>query len=92
MIVSKLLIVLVVLAPVLGFWDVGHMLTAKIAELKLQEEDPDALKKFTEIVESINKLCDERSHNFVEASVWPDDLKEKKYKMNLWNSWHFADT
>ena len=47
---------------------------------------------FTDVVQSINFLTDNRSHTFIEASVWPDDLKEKKYKMNLWDSWHFADT
>lgn len=47
MIVAKLLIAFAILAPVLTFWDVGHMLTAKIAELKLQEEDPNALRQFT---------------------------------------------
>jgi hypothetical protein len=68
------------------------MLVANVAELRLERDDPEALAKFRRLIESINFLTDNRSHTLIESSVWPDDLKEKKYKMGLWDSWHFSDT
>jgi hypothetical protein len=89
---SACLILLTLIVSSQAFWDVGHMLTSAIAKIKLEKEDPEALRKFTEVVQSINFLTDNRSQTFIEAAVWPDDLKETKYKMKLWDSWHFADT
>jgi hypothetical protein len=89
---SVLTVLLLAIVGIQAFWDVGHMLTADIARIKLEQEDQVALNKFTDLVKSINFLTDNRTHTFIEASVWPDDIKESKYKMHLWDSWHFGDT
>ena len=85
-------VILLLAIGVQSFWDVGHMLVASVGEIRLERDDPEALIKFRKLIESINFLCDNRSHTLIESSVWPDDLKEQKYKMGLWDSWHFGDT
>jgi hypothetical protein len=47
-----LLIILPVIA--LAWWDVGHMLTAAIAELRLNQLDPYSSVHFRTLVTSIN--------------------------------------
>jgi hypothetical protein len=86
-------IVLTLLLPILTFqwWDVGHMLTAAIAEIRLNQLSPYAANKFRGIVNSINNLVDNRSRSFIESACWADDLKEKQYNMEVWNDWHFID-
>ena len=75
-----------------GWWDVGHMLTAAIAEIRLNKLDIYASGNFKEITLAINNLCDNRTRTFIESAVWPDDIKERQYSMDLWNGWHFVDT
>lgn len=75
----------------LCWWDVGHMLTAAIAEIKINQEDPYASIYFRELVTSINELVDNKSRTFIESACWPDDIKSAKYAMNLFNPWHFKD-
>jgi hypothetical protein len=86
-------IFVVALLPVLALqWlDVGHMLTAAIAEIRLNTLSPFAANKFKGVVLAINDLVDTRSRTFVESACWPDDLKDKQYNMLLWNDWHFLD-
>ena len=79
-------------ALILSWWDVGHMLTAAIAEIRLNQLDPYASVSFREVVLSINNLCDNRTRTFIESAVWPDDLKGRQYSMDIWNEWHFVDT
>jgi hypothetical protein len=58
---------LIALLPIvsLAWWDVGHMLTATIAEIKINQEDPYAAVHFRELVNSINDLVDNRSRTFI---------------------------
>ena len=85
--------IIVTLLPLLTvcWWDVGHMLSAAIAEARLNQLNPYASVKFRELVTSINNLVDNRSQTFIEAACWPDDLKGRQYNMELWNSWHFIN-
>lgn len=78
-------------ALVVSWWDVGHMLTAAIAEKRLKEISPYSFVHFSSLIFSINNLVDNRSRTFIESSCWPDDIKSKKYHMNIWSSWHFID-
>ena len=75
-----------------AWWDVGHMLTAAIAEQRMNKLDPDASVRFRNVVGSINDLCNEKSRTFIESACWPDDIKGRDYKMGLWNPWHFKDS
>ncbi len=77
------IIVLSVLLPILTlqWWDVGHMLTAAIAEIRLNQLSPFTSIKFRELVTSINNLVDNRTRTFIESACWPDDLKERQYNM-----------
>ena len=81
------------LLPILSlqWWDVGHMLTAAIAEIRLNQLSPYTSVRFRELVTSINNLVDNRTRTFIESACWPDDLKERQYNMELWNDWHFVD-
>jgi hypothetical protein len=85
--------VLLLLLPMLAlsWWDVGHMLTAAIAEIKLNQLDPYASVHFRELTTSINALVDNRSRTFIECACWPDDIKGSQYKMNLFDPLHFKD-
>ena len=58
-----LLIGLPILA--MAWWDVGHMLTAAIAEIRLNQLDPYASIHFRDLVTSINDLCDNKSRTFI---------------------------
>ena len=84
---------LLCLLPLLttAWWDVGHMLTAAIAEKRLEEVNPYALTHFKELIEGINNLVDEKSRTMIESSCWADDIKSYKYNMHLWDAWHFID-
>ena len=68
------------------------MLTAAVAQLDLQSTSPDIFAKFNNLTTSINSLCDGKTNTFVEASVWPDDIKGANYGVDLWNDWHFIDS
>lgn len=85
--------IIVFLLPLLAlsWWDVGHMLTAAIAEIRLNQLDSYAAVNFRELVNSINELCDTKSRSFIESACWPDDIKAKQYGMTLFDPWHFKD-
>jgi len=88
----KLALLLCLPALILSWWDAGHMLTAAIAEMRLNQLDPFASVNFRELTLAINNLCDNRTRTFIESAVWADDLKERQYSMDIWNEWHFVDT
>lgn len=60
-------IVLLIILPfiVRSWWDVGHMLTAAIAEIKINQADPYSSVHFRELVNSINDLVDNKSRTFI---------------------------
>lgn len=74
---------LTLLLPILTiqWWDVGHMLTAAIAQIRLNQLNPYASVRFRDLVGSINDLVDNRTRTFIESACWPDDLKERQYNM-----------
>ena len=84
-----ILLSLVVLSQ--SWWDVGHMLTSAIAEIRLNQLDPAISSNFREVTKSINNLCDNRTRTFIESAVWPDDIKGSMYNMRVWDLWHFVD-
>lgn len=71
-----------------SWWEVGHLLTAAVAQIKLQKESPSAFVAFNKIITSINSMVDNRSQTMIESSCWPDDIKPYN---TFWNSWHFKD-
>lgn len=87
----KPILVLALPLLALAWWDVGHLLTSAIAEIRLNQLDPFASVRFRELVNSINDLVDERSRTFIESACWPDDIKGSTYNMGLWNPWHYKD-
>jgi hypothetical protein len=70
----------------------GHMLTAAVAQIKLQAANKTVFDMFNNLTTSINSLCDNRTRTFIEASVWPDDIKATNLGMDLWNDWHFINS
>ena len=86
----SLLVFAICLVSVAGWWDTGHMAVAQFAENRLKEiGEEDALNKFTELVKGFENLTDGRTNTFVEAAVWPDDIKE--YNASYFNDYHFTD-
>lgn len=51
------------------------MLVSRIAESELEKTDPKSYASFSSLVHSLNGLTDGRTQTFVEAAVWPDDIK-----------------
>ena len=88
----KLLLLICMPVAIFSWWDVGHMLTAAIAEIRLNQLDPYASVSFRELALAINPLCDNRTRTFIESAVWPDDIKERQFSMDIWNELHFIDT
>lgn len=58
MLYHTITILALALSCVTAWWDVGHMLTAVIAEIKLNELDPYAYVHFKDLVTSMNHLSD----------------------------------
>ena len=85
----KLLVLTLLLLSVKSWWEVGHLLTAAVAQIKLQQESPSSFVYFNRIITSINTLVDNRSQSVIESSCWPDDIKPYNA---FWNSWHFKDS
>jgi hypothetical protein len=71
------------------WWDLGHMLVAKVAEVTLLKEDPDAYELANRISSILNIFSHGKVNNFVESACWPDDLKE--YSLRAMDNWHFID-
>jgi len=74
---------------VFTWWDTGHMLVSKIAELDLKSKNPAALQLAENITAIFNPLSHNKIKSFVESAAWPDDVKQ--YKLNLMDTWHYLD-
>lgn len=55
------------LLPILSlqWWDVGHMLTAAIAEIRLKQLSPSTKNSFDTLITSINNLVDNKSRTLI---------------------------
>jgi len=84
-----LLIVLALINVSYCWWDLGHMLVAKVAEITLSNEDPDAFELANRISSILNIFSHGKVNNFVESACWPDDLKE--YSLHAMDNWHFIN-
>lgn len=67
----------------------GHFMTARIAELEIQEKRPTLLPALNKILTVLTHFTKERSHPFVESACYPDDIKYISWK--TFNKWHFYD-
>jgi len=90
MISSLALIMLAMAFGQISAWhETGHMLTAEIARLTLLDIDSNALTQAERFISYHKDDCGETSKVFIEASTWPDKIKEDNNKMM--NDWHFVD-
>jgi len=80
---------IVMLKACFCWWDIGHMLVAKVAEVTLLKEDPDAYDLANRISSILNIFSHGKVNNFVESACWPDDLKT--YSLRAMDNWHFID-
>lgn len=67
----------------------GHFLTALIAQIELQRDEPELFETLESIVAVISPFTAEKDHKFVECAEFPDDIKYQNWK--FFNSWHFED-
>ena len=86
---SQIVLICFLIGMTVSWWDVGHMLVSKIAEIKLKENSQAAYDNFNELIKAFENLTDGKSNSFVEAAVWADDIKE--YKANYFDDYHFTD-
>jgi len=71
------------------WWDLGHMLVAKVAEITLMKEDPNAFELANRITSILNIFSHGKVNNFIESACWPDDLKQ--FSLRAMDNWHFID-
>lgn len=71
------------------WWDLGHMLVAKVAENTLLEEFPEAHELANTITSILNVFSHGKITNFVESACWADDVKENY--LHEMDNWHFID-
>lgn len=74
------------------WWEMGHMLTAAVAQIKLKATNQTVFDMFNNLTTSMNPLCANTSWTLIESSVWPDDIKGSAFGMTLWNDWHFINS
>ena len=55
---NKSFILLLLLTVAMGWWDDGHMVVSKIAEIKLKENNNAAYEKFNELVKAFENFTD----------------------------------
>ncbi len=73
-----------------SWWDLGHMLTSRIAWNYLTDlNQTQARNKFNQLVEAFNPFTDGKSQTFTEAAVWPDDIKS--YGASFFDNYHFTN-
>ncbi len=71
------------------WWDLGHMLVAKVAENTLKEENPEAYELANKITSILNIFSHGKINDFVESACWSDDLKQNY--LHAMDNWHFID-
>ena len=86
---SLIIIISFILKTWLCWWDAGHLLVAKVAEITLLQEDPDAFEFANRISSILNIFSHGKINNFMESACWPDDLKE--YSLHEMDNWHFIN-
>jgi len=86
---SFILLLIIMLKACVCWWDMGHMLVAKVAEITLLKEDPDAFELANRISSILNIFSHGKVNNFVESACWPDDLKE--FSLNAMDEWHYIN-
>jgi hypothetical protein len=74
---------------VISWHTTGHFITARIAEIELQQKNPELLEKLTNIIKLLSNFTKESEHPFVEGACFPDDIKYLSWK--IYNKWHFYD-
>lgn len=47
------------------------------------------MNQFTQLIDAFANLTDGKTNSFVEAAIWPDDIKE--YEVKYFNDYHFTD-
>jgi hypothetical protein len=72
------------------WWEIGHLLVAKIAEKRLMSlGEATALAKFNTLIHAFEDFTDGRSNTFIEAALWADDIKQQN--VTFFNTYHFTD-
>lgn len=71
--------------------EMGHMLTARVAQYKLDTLglDKEAFQWALDILAPLQDMAGEINYPFVECAGWPDKLKS--LTTNQMNPWHFVD-
>jgi hypothetical protein len=94
---SRSALFIAAVAPVMGWWDNGHMLTAEIAVLSLPAE---SIQRFETLLSEWEAFFPGTS-DLPSASIWPDLIKcaqqasfcntSRPAALEAFSSWHFDD-
>ena len=88
---SVVILSLVIFGNACCWHELGHMLTARVAQKKLVDLglNPDAFTWAQNILAPLQDMAGEQNYPFVECAGWPDKLKS--LSVNQFNNWHFVD-
>lgn len=82
----KLIFTFLLISQTFAFWSTGHMIVARIAYERLKDLNPHLLSHIEDEIKILSEFAAEGKYNFVEASNWPDDIKE--VGVNQFTPWH----
>eukprot|EP01111_Echinosteliopsis_oligospora_P019986 TRINITY_DN994_c0_g1_i1.p1 TRINITY_DN994_c0_g1~~TRINITY_DN994_c0_g1_i1.p1 ORF type:complete len:363 (+),score=107.40 TRINITY_DN994_c0_g1_i1:48-1136(+) len=88
--VLAMMLMMVMIVPSYGWWDTGHMLTAQVARLYLQQQNVSkAVFEALDNAISAFETYDSSANTFITAACWMDDLKVRG--MSQFSEWHFVN-
>ena len=68
-----------------AWWDPGHMLTAMIAYMQLDEQARSRVDELTAVLQRDYPYV----NHFIANGPWPDDLKAEGVR--AYNTWHYTN-
>lgn len=80
-----ILLILTIAAPAKAWWDPGHLITAMIAYLQLDEQAKARVDELTTVLERDYPYV----NHFIATGPWPDDLKAEGVR--AYNTWHYTN-
>ena len=77
----KICILAILLAAANAFWNTGHMMIAKIAQDQLLQRNSTLFQKVIEEIRGLADLSYDEKYSFIEASIWPDTIKDSGLRL-----------
>lgn len=85
---NHIIIFFLIMIQITAWHPTGHFIVARIAEIEIEKHSKDLHKKLINTLKLLSDNTKEKSHHFVEAATFPDDIKYQSWV--TFNSWHFV--